>query len=132
MPSTTEATVLSDLIARAGRRREMSYFAVVREAGPAWTDGEGIAGQPALTEHTAFMDTLADEGFVVFGGPLAGTERGRLRVLLIVDAESEADVHARLANDPWATTRRLEIVSAEPWNVLAGAERLATASQAEQ
>ena len=35
------------------------------------------------------MNALADEGIVLLGGPLAGTERGRVRVLLIVDADNE-------------------------------------------
>ena len=30
----------------------MSYFAVIREAGPAWTEG-GIYGQPGVDEHAA-------------------------------------------------------------------------------
>jgi hypothetical protein len=38
----------------------MGWFVLIREAGPAWTDG-GIAAQPALAEHAAFMSALADE-----------------------------------------------------------------------
>jgi uncharacterized protein YciI len=102
----------------------MSYFAVTREAGPAWTDGKGITEQPALSDHAAFMNTLADQGFVLFGGPLAGSEQGRLRALLIVDAQSEAEIHRRLADDPWAPTEQFLTTSIEPWNILVGAERL--------
>ena len=36
------------------------------------------------------MNKLADEGFVLFAGPLAGSERDRIRVLLIAEAASEA------------------------------------------
>jgi hypothetical protein len=39
----------------------MSAYAVVREAGPGWTDG-GIADQPAVADQAAFMNGLADEG----------------------------------------------------------------------
>jgi hypothetical protein len=53
----------------------MSVFAVTREAGPAWVDG-GIFGQPAVDDHAAFMNALAEEGVVLYAGPLAGTERG--------------------------------------------------------
>lgn len=102
----------------------MSTFAVCRKAGPAWTSG-GIFEQPAVTQHAAFMNALADEGFVLFGGPLAGSEEGRVRVLLIVDAESEAEIHRRLADDPWAPTRQLITAGIEPWSVIVGAERLA-------
>jgi uncharacterized protein YciI len=73
------------------------------------------------------MNTLADKGFVLFAGPLAGTEQGRLRALLIVDAENEAAIHRRLADDPWTLTQQLEITSIEPWNIFVGAERLSSA-----
>lgn len=102
----------------------MSYFAVIREAGPAWTDANGIAAQPALAEHAAFMNALADEGFVLFGGPLAGTEHERLRALLIVRADSEAEIHRHLANDPWTRADRLVIARIESWKIMTGADRL--------
>jgi uncharacterized protein YciI len=105
----------------------MTAFAVIREAGPAWTDGTGIYGQPAVEEHARFMNALADEGFVLFAGPLAGSEHGRVRALVIVDAASEAEIHRRLADDPWVRTQQLLTVSIEPWNVLVGAERLSSA-----
>jgi uncharacterized protein YciI len=103
----------------------MSHFAVIREAGPGWTDG-GIAGQPAVNDHAGFMNALADDGFVLFAGPLAGTENGRLRALLIVDAETEDEIRGRLADDPWAHADRLAITSIEPWNLIVGAQRLRT------
>jgi uncharacterized protein YciI len=105
----------------------MSYFAVIREAGPGWTAG-GIFEQPAVNDHAAFMNALADEAFVLFGGPLAGSEHGRVRVLLVVDSDSEAEIHRRLADDPWAFTDQLRIVSIEPWKILVGAERLSSAT----
>ena len=109
----------------------MSHYAVIREAGPGWTDG-GIAGQPDVAGHSAFMTALADEGFVLLAGPLAGTEVARLRVLLIVDAASEAEIRHRLADDPWVQANRLTITSAEPWNLVVGGQRLpALANSAE-
>jgi uncharacterized protein YciI len=101
----------------------VSYFAVVREAGPAWRPG-GIAGQSAVDEHTAFMSALAADRFVLFGGPLAGTESGRVRVLLLVDADSEAQVHERLADDPWVHQDQLVTASVEPWRIFVGEDRL--------
>jgi uncharacterized protein YciI len=104
----------------------MSYFAVIREAGPAWAAG-GIFEQAAVNDHAAFMNALTDEAFVLFGGPLAGSEQGRVRVLLVVDSDSEAEIHRRLADDPWALTGQIRIVSIEPWKILVGAERLSVA-----
>jgi hypothetical protein len=73
----------------------MSIFAVTREAGSAWVDG-GIFDQPAVEDHAAFMNALAEEGVVLFAGPLAGTERGRIRALLIVQADEEAEIQLPL------------------------------------
>jgi uncharacterized protein YciI len=105
----------------------MSYFVVNRDAGPAWTDGKGAFEQPNVDEHGAFMNTLAEDGIVLFAGPLAGSEQGRIRVLLIINAESEADIHDRLADDPWAQTQRLVTTSIERWNLFVGADRLLAA-----
>ena len=102
----------------------MSYYAIIREAGPGWNEG-GIAAQPHVADHAAFMNDLADQGFVLFAGPLAGSENARLRALLIVDTDSENAIRDRLADDPWVRTSRLAITSIEPWNPIVGAERLA-------
>jgi len=106
----------------------MSYFVVTREAGPGWTDGRGAFEQPGVNDHGTFMNALADQGFVLFAGPLAGSESGRIRALVIVDAADEAEIHRRLADDPWTLTQRLDMVSIEPWNLFVGAERLAAVS----
>lgn len=102
----------------------MTYFAVTRQAGPAWVDGKGAFDQPDAPDHAAYMNRLADQGSVVFAGPLAGTERDRIRVLLVMNAQDEADVHERLRDDPWARTHRLDTVSIEPWNVIVGGDIL--------
>lgn len=102
----------------------MSLFAVIREAGPSWTDGKGAFEQPAVNDHAAYLNVLASEGFVLFAGPLDGSEHDRIRVLLIADAGSDTDVRRRLADDPWERTRRVVTTSVEPWNLLVGAERV--------
>ena len=105
----------------------MSLYSVIREAGPGFLGG-GIAAQPDVADHAAFMNGLAEEGLILFAGPLAGTETGRLRVLLIMSADGEDEVRHRLDDDPWVRTDRLVITSIEPWNVIVGAERLAASS----
>jgi uncharacterized protein YciI len=102
----------------------MSAYAVIREAGPGWANG-GIYDQPRVDEHAAFMNALAEEGFLLFAGPLAGTEAGRVRVLLIFDAENEAEIQRHLGKDPWCATDQLVTVSVEPWRLLVGANTLA-------
>ena len=106
----------------------MSLYCVIREAGPGFIDG-GIAAQPDVADHAAFMNALAAEGLILFAGPLAGTETGRLRALLIISADDEDEIRRRLHDDPWVRADRLEITTIEPWNVIVGADRL-TASAA--
>jgi uncharacterized protein YciI len=102
----------------------VTYFAVTREAGPAWIDELGAFEQPAVAEHTAFMNALADEGVVRCAGPLSGTEHGRIRVLLIMAADDEDEVRRCLADDPWAKTDRLVTPRVEIWNLLVGNDQL--------
>lgn len=99
----------------------MSLFAVSREAGPAWVEGKGTFDQPGVNDHAAFMNGLADEGVILFGGPLAGTESGRIRALLVADVASEADLLQRLADDPWEREERLTTTRVEPWAIFVGA-----------
>jgi uncharacterized protein YciI len=68
--------------------------------------------QSAWPAHAAFMDALVDTGFVVLGGPLADEHR----VVLVVEAESEAAVRTTLAGDPWSGTH-LEVASIDPWTI---------------
>ena len=60
------------------------------------------------------MDALAEEGLVILGGPIG--EGDGENALLIVDAVSEAEIRARLAEDPW-TDDMLTIESVKPWSV---------------
>jgi hypothetical protein len=78
------------------------------------------------------MNTLADEGLILFAGPLAGSERGRIRVLLIADAPGEAGIHRRLASDPWELTQRVVTTTVELWDLLVGAHLLTAAPAARQ
>ena len=41
------------------------------------------------------MNGLADDGLILAAGPLAGTESGSIRVLLIADADHEAEIVQR-------------------------------------
>ena len=91
------------------------YFLVKNVAGPAWDHSRPRREQDGWDEHAAFMDCLAAEGVVVLGGPV-GPGDGEY-ALLVVDAESEAAIRARLADDPWAD-EMLTIEIVEPWSVL--------------
>jgi uncharacterized protein YciI len=90
------------------------YYLVERAKGPAWDHSRGRREQPGWDAHAAFMDALADEGLVILGGPIG--EGDGENALLIVDAVSEAEIRARLAEDPW-TDDMLTIESVKPWSV---------------
>jgi uncharacterized protein len=90
------------------------YYLVVRGKGPSWDHTRARREQAGWNEHAAFMDGLADEGFVVLGGPVG--EGDGEDTLQVVDAESEDAVRARLGEDPWGEDM-LETKSIEPWQV---------------
>jgi uncharacterized protein YciI len=104
---------------RDGAYDRAMVFAMIRKGGPAWDGGRPLREQDKWTEHAAFMDELAAEGFLVMAGPL-GDGHPEHRVLLIFDADSEDAIHTRLEADPWTPTGVLTTVSTEPWNVLIG------------
>jgi uncharacterized protein YciI len=70
--------------------------------------------QEKWAEHAAFMNALADDGFVVLGGPLGDGAR----MLLIIDADSEGAIQTRLAADPWTPMGLLRIAKVERWEIL--------------
>jgi uncharacterized protein YciI len=93
----------------------VSYFLVRQERGSRWDHSRLRREQHGWDEHAAFMDGLTAEGFVVLGGPVGeGDGEG---ALLVIDAASEGDVKARLADDPWADGTLL-VASVEKWSVL--------------
>jgi uncharacterized protein len=73
--------------------------------------------QASWDEHAAFIDSLAEQGVVVLGGPLGDPDYGP--ALLVVAAESEEDVPKRLADDPWLGTI-LNIDSVQRWSIWIG------------
>jgi uncharacterized protein YciI len=103
----------------------MSCFAVIREGGPRWDRARPLREQEAWNEHADFMDALAEDGFVVLGGPLAGGPT----TLLVVNADSEAEIRRRLDGDPWTPMGLLTIRSVEPWEILLGPELMETATR---
>jgi uncharacterized protein YciI len=90
------------------------YFLVERGKGSAWDHGRGRREQDGWNEHAEFMDALAEEGFIVLGGPIG--EGDGENTLLVIEAEDEAAVRVRLAEDPWPEDL-LTIESIRPWTV---------------
>jgi len=103
----------------------MARFVVTCTPGPAWESATPTRQQAGWDAHATFMNALAQERFVAFGGP-AGEENN---VVLIADARDDASVRARLALDPWSTAGLLRTVSIEPWTIWLGDDERIPADQ---
>jgi uncharacterized protein YciI len=97
----------------------MPYFVIVRERGRAWDWSMPMRSQVQWDAHAAFMDALAEEGFILAGGTLGDEDRAA-RVMHVVKAPNVDAVESRMAADPWTPMRMLETVSIEPWTILLG------------
>ena len=88
------------------------FLVTLHRSGPKYDHSQPLEKQPGWDAHAAFMDALAAEGFIVLGGPLSD----EYRVIHAVQAESEENVRATFARDPWSGSH-LEIASIEPWTI---------------
>ena len=91
-------------------------FAVLNTRGPAWDSSRSMEEHDGWRAHADFMNALVAEGFILLGGPLEGTRD----VLLVVRAEDEAEVTARLAPDVWMLNGFLERCWIAPWTLRLG------------
>lgn len=74
--------------------------------------------QKGWPEHAVFVDALADERFVILGGPLGNYRKHR--AMLILDAPNEEILRKKLAEDPWMRDGVLRTIEVYPWEVLLG------------
>lgn len=90
------------------------FFLVTRERGSAWNPKWPMNQQSHWRKHATFMNGLAESNFVRLGGPVddAGS------ILLIVYAESEAEIRKRFAEDPWESMGVLETTDIRIWSVM--------------
>ena len=91
-------------------------FFILRTRGANWNRDLELEQQERWSAHADFMNGLAQEGFIVLGGPLEGTPN----VLLLAMAESEDEVRRRLAADIWAQRDMLRVERVAPWNLKLG------------
>ena len=61
----------------------MAYIVVIEEQGLLWDDKRLMRDQKGWDEHAVFMGALAEEHFVILGGPLHYSKH---RAMLIVNA----------------------------------------------
>ena len=89
-----------------------TFLLTVHRSGPQWDPARPMEEQSDWAAHAAFMDGLVDSGFIILGGPLSDEQR----VVHAIEAESEAEIRATLARDPWSETH-LVIDTIEPWTI---------------
>jgi hypothetical protein len=94
------------------------YFVVIEEAGPRWDEKRSMRDQKGWPEHAVFVDALADERFVILGGPLGNYRKHR--AMLILDAPNEEILRKRLAEDPWMRDGVLRTIELYSWEILLG------------
>jgi len=88
------------------------FHVVLTRSGPRYDLSRPLEEQTDWKAHAAFMDGLVDAGFILLGGPLAD----EYRVVHVIEAESEDEVRATLARDPWSGTH-LRVDSIDPWTI---------------
>jgi uncharacterized protein YciI len=88
------------------------YLVTVVRSGPEYDRSRPLEEQSGWDAHAAYMNRLVDDGFIVLGGPLAD----EYRVVHVVEAESEEEILATLAGDPWSGTH-LVVDTVEPWTI---------------
>jgi uncharacterized protein YciI len=93
-----------------------NLFAVLRTRGPAWNDALAMEEQVDWRPHADFMNELHAQGVALLAGPLAGTRD----VLLVLRADSEAEVAAWLAEDCWSVKGLLRTLWIKPWGLRLG------------
>jgi uncharacterized protein YciI len=95
-----------------------TFLVVLTRSGPSWLAGRPLEEQSGWLEHAAFMDGLVESGFMVLGGPLADEHR----VIHVVEADSEEEVRATFARDPWHGSH-LEVDALDRWTLRLDARR---------
>lgn len=93
----------------------LTYFAVTRRRSLGWDKTLPMRMQNRWNDHAKFMDGLAEEGFVVLGGPLGQAED---HFLLIFNATGKEEITARLEKDPWTEMKVLRVTGIEQWEIL--------------
>jgi uncharacterized protein YciI len=90
----------------------LMFHVVLARTGPEWDASKPLEEQSGWDEHAAFMDRLVEDGFLVLGGPLAD----EIRTVHAVEAESEDEIRAAFARDPWSDTH-LVVDSIDEWTI---------------
>jgi uncharacterized protein YciI len=87
------------------------FHVILRQAGPQFDPALPLEQQSGWAAHAAYMNSLVEKGHIVLGGPLPNG-----RVAHAMEAESEQELRALWARDPWYESH-LILDSVEPWEI---------------
>ena len=87
------------------------FHVVLRQSGPEFDPARPLDEQIGWQEHAEYVDALVADGSIVLGGPLPHG-----RVAHAMQAESEEELRAIWARDPWHESHLL-LESIEPWEI---------------
>ena len=87
------------------------FHVIVSQAGPEFDPALPLEQQTGWDEHAAYMESLVEDGHIVLGGPLPN-----LRTAHAMEAESEEELRAVWARDPWHQSH-LILETVEPWEI---------------
>jgi len=87
------------------------FLVRLRLAGPEFDPAKSLEQQSGRAGHAAYLNSLVEQGHIILGGtlPNGGTAHA-------FAAESEEDVRAIWARDPWHGSH-LVLESVEPWTI---------------
>jgi hypothetical protein len=91
-------------------------FAVTRRRTGGWDFSKPLEEQVAWTEHAEFMDRQFERGAIALAGPL-GDDR---KVLIVMRADSAAEIEQLLAEDIWTRIGLLKTESVDEWTLRLG------------
>jgi uncharacterized protein len=89
----------------------MTYYAAFLRPGSLWNPDKPVREQPFWDEHARFMDALFEQGLIILGGPFAD----RTGSLVIVAADSAAQVSEIYRSDPWTEKDVLVVDHVKEW-----------------
>ncbi|SDP57435.1 Activator of Hsp90 ATPase homolog 1-like protein [Pedococcus dokdonensis] len=90
------------------------WFALEHRPGPLLAEGGSVFAHPLFAEHVAFLDRLAERGWLVAAGPVdaaAGTG------MTVVRVPADVDVERTARDDDGSVRDGLLQVTVRPWDV---------------
>lgn len=88
-----------------------TYYVALLRPGALWDPGKTTREQPFWDEHATFMDSLFETGVIILGGPFAD----RTGSMVIVTADSAAQVWEMFRTDPWTEHDVLVVGDVKEW-----------------